>query len=81
LRRQAGYPFRDAGGGINGDDIHRAARNTEPMRRRDFLRTTTVAATLLAAPRISRAAGSKVLRFVPRANLANLDPIMREPTA
>jgi hypothetical protein len=48
------------------------------MRRRDFLRTTTGAATLLAAPRISRAADNKVLRFVPQ---ANLDPIMREPIA
>ena len=45
------------------------------MRRRDFLRTTTGAASLLAAPRISRAADNKVLRFVPQANLANLDPI------
>jgi peptide/nickel transport system substrate-binding protein len=45
------------------------------MRRRDFLRTTTGAATVLAAPRIGRAADSKVLRFVPQANLANLDPI------
>src|SRR5580704_9251078 len=45
------------------------------MRRRDFLRTTTGAAGLLAAPRIGRAADSKVLRFVPQANLANLDPI------
>ncbi len=45
------------------------------MRRRDFLRTTTGAAALLAAPAISRAADSKVLRFVPQANLANLDPI------
>src|ERR1700733_2739581 len=45
------------------------------MRRRDFLRTTTGAAALLAAPRIGRAADSKVLRFVPQANLANLDPI------
>ena len=45
------------------------------MRRRDFLRTTTGAAALLATPGISRAADSKVLRFVPQANLANLDPI------
>jgi len=45
------------------------------MRRRDFLRTTAGAAGILAAPRISRAADSKVLRFVPQANLANLDPI------
>ncbi len=45
------------------------------MRRRDFLRTTTGAATVLAAPRLSLAADNKVLRFVPQANLANLDPI------
>jgi peptide/nickel transport system substrate-binding protein len=45
------------------------------MRRRDFLRTTSGAVSLLAAPRIGRAADSKVLRFVPQANLANLDPI------
>jgi peptide/nickel transport system substrate-binding protein len=45
------------------------------MRRRDFLRTTAGAAGVLAAPRIGRAADSKVLRFVPQANLANLDPI------
>ena len=45
------------------------------MRRRDFLRTTTGAAGLLAAPRLSLAANNKVLRFVPQANLANLDPV------
>src|ERR1700722_18276297 len=45
------------------------------MRRRDFLRATTGAAGILAAPSISRAADNKVLRFVPQANLANLDPI------
>ena len=45
------------------------------MRRREFLRTTAGAAGLMAAPHISRAADSKVLRFVPQANLANLDPI------
>jgi peptide/nickel transport system substrate-binding protein len=45
------------------------------MRRRDFLRATTGAAGILAAPAISRAADNKVLRFVPQANLANLDPI------
>src|ERR1700759_2562949 len=47
----------------------------EQMRRRDFLRTTTGAAGLLAAPRLSLAANDKLLRFVPQANLANLDPI------
>jgi hypothetical protein len=45
------------------------------MRRRDFLRTTAGAAGVLAAPRIGWAAGRKVLRFVPRANLADLDTI------
>src|SRR5580698_3049336 len=45
------------------------------MRRRDFLRTTAGVASILAAPQISRAADNKVLRFVPQANLANLDPI------
>lgn len=46
------------------------------MDRRDFLKTATMAATgALAAPRLSLAAGSNVLRFVPQANLANLDPI------
>ena len=49
------------------------------MHRRGFLRAAAAgglaAATGLAAPRLSLAAESKVLRFVPQANLANLDPI------
>jgi peptide/nickel transport system substrate-binding protein len=46
------------------------------MDRRDFLKTAAIAATsALAAPRLSLAADSRVLRFVPQANLANLDPI------
>jgi peptide/nickel transport system substrate-binding protein len=46
------------------------------MDRRGFLKTTSAAAAgLLAAPRLALAADSKVLRFVPQANLANLDPI------
>jgi len=45
------------------------------VQRRDFLRTTVGAAGLLAAPQIGQAADSKVLRFVPRSNVANLDPI------
>ena len=45
------------------------------MRRRDLLRTTAGAAGLLTAPAIARAADARVLRFVPQANLANLDPI------
>mgnify|MGYP001055561011 FL=1 len=46
------------------------------MHRRDFLKTAAVAAAGgLAAPRIGHAADAKVLRFIPQANLANLDPI------
>jgi len=46
------------------------------MDRRGFLKTAAIAATgALAAPRLSLAAQSKTLRFVPQANLANLDPI------
>jgi len=33
------------------------------------------ATAAMAAPRLARAADSKILRFVPQANLANLDPI------
>ncbi|MBV8868616.1 MAG: ABC transporter substrate-binding protein, partial [Acetobacteraceae bacterium] len=48
------------------------------MRRRDFLRSTAAAIAAsggLAAPHVARAADNRVLRFVPQANLANLDPI------
>src|SRR5271156_5621321 len=45
------------------------------MDRRGFLKTAAAVGGVLAAPRISRAADNKVLRFVPQANLANLDPI------
>ena len=46
------------------------------MKRRGFLKTAAVAATTtLAAPRLSLAADAKTLRFIPQANLANLDPI------
>jgi peptide/nickel transport system substrate-binding protein len=49
------------------------------MDRRTFLKATAgvgaVAAGGLAAPRLSLAADTKVLRFVPQANLANFDPI------
>ena len=49
------------------------------MHRRGFLKTTAAGALAaaggLAAPRLSLAADTKVLRFVPQANLANLDPI------
>ena len=47
------------------------------MKRRDFLAGgVAAAATALAAPSVhGQAAGARVLRFVPQANLANLDPI------
>jgi peptide/nickel transport system substrate-binding protein len=48
------------------------------MDRRGFLQAAAGALAVscgLAAPRLSLAADSKVLRFVPQANLANLDPI------
>jgi peptide/nickel transport system substrate-binding protein len=47
------------------------------MQRRDILRgTAALAATsLLAAPRLSAAQGSRVLRFVPHTDLAVLDPL------
>lgn len=48
------------------------------MKRRDFLKTAaigSVAARGLAMPSLALAAESKVLRFVPQANLANFDPI------
>ena len=49
------------------------------MHRRGFLRAAAAgglaAASALAAPRLSLSAESKVLRFIPQANLANLDPI------
>src|SRR5580692_2950135 len=43
--------------------------------RRSFLKTAAAAASAMATPRLSLAAETKVLRFVPQANLANLDPI------
>ena len=45
------------------------------MRRRDFLTSSLAAATSLAAPAIARGAEARVLRFVPQANLPNLDPV------
>ena len=41
--------------------------------RRDVLKLAAGAA--LAAPNIARAQSARVLRFVPQANLANLDPV------
>ena len=51
------------------------AKMTKGVNRRGFLKTTAVVASALAAPRLSLAADNKILRFVPQANLANLDPI------
>ena len=47
------------------------------MKRRTFLRAVpaTLAATTLARPYISRAAGTNVLKFIPQADLATLDPV------
>src|ERR1700712_4504830 len=46
------------------------------MNRRDFLATGTAAAvSTLAAPRLSHAQNSRVLRFVPQANLSSLDAV------
>ncbi|MBV9783652.1 MAG: ABC transporter substrate-binding protein [Acidisphaera sp.] len=46
------------------------------MKRRDFLLTAASGAMSgLAAPNLARAADNRVLRFIPQANLANLDPI------
>jgi peptide/nickel transport system substrate-binding protein len=44
------------------------------MRRRDMFKLSAGAA-MLAAPRIARAEKSRVLRFVPAAPLAALDPV------
>jgi peptide/nickel transport system substrate-binding protein len=47
------------------------------MKRRDLIRTVgAAAAASLAAPRLSLAAAAKTLRFVPQADLPNLDPIV-----
>ena len=46
------------------------------MDRRDFIAGTgAAAATAFAAPRIARAASAKLLRFIPQADLAVLDPM------
>jgi peptide/nickel transport system substrate-binding protein len=45
------------------------------MRRRTLLTGSGAALLPLAAPRVSRAADARVLRFVPQANLSTLDPV------
>ncbi len=45
------------------------------MQRRNFLAATGAAAMGLASPNIARAQGAGVLKFVPQADLASLDPV------
>jgi peptide/nickel transport system substrate-binding protein len=45
------------------------------MKRRNFLTATAATGAILAAPRLSLAQDSKVLRFVPQSNLPNLDAV------
>ena len=45
------------------------------MDRRDFIAGSAAAAATFTAPRIARAASSKVLRYIPQADLAVLDPV------
>ncbi|HJS87388.1 MAG TPA: ABC transporter substrate-binding protein [Acetobacteraceae bacterium] len=45
------------------------------MKRRDILKATLAGGAALAAPRIVRAERQRVLKFIPQADLASLDPI------
>ena len=45
------------------------------MNRRAFLPTSAAATAALAAPGLARSAGAGVLRFIPQADLAVLDPV------
>jgi peptide/nickel transport system substrate-binding protein len=45
------------------------------MKRRDVLKSALAGATALTAPRIARADAAKVLKFIPQADLASLDPV------
>jgi peptide/nickel transport system substrate-binding protein len=45
------------------------------MNRRDFLKTTAGTVAMLAAPHVVRAQGASMLKFVPQADLAVLDPV------
>ena len=45
------------------------------MRRRDILRSALIGATALAAPNIVTAETQRVLKFLPQADLATLDPV------
>jgi peptide/nickel transport system substrate-binding protein len=50
------------------------------MRRRSFLLASIGGATAVAAPRLARGQDRNVLRFVPQADLAMLDPTVSTPT-
>ncbi|MBU6499687.1 MAG: ABC transporter substrate-binding protein [Rhodospirillales bacterium] len=45
------------------------------MRRRDILKSAAAVPVALAAPKLARAAGSSVLKFIPQADVASLDPV------
>ena len=45
------------------------------LQRRDFLKTSAAVTSALALPNIARAQASKLLRFVPQANLSSLDAV------
>ncbi len=45
------------------------------MKRRDVLKSAVAGAAVLAAPRIARAESQRVLKFIPQADLASIDPI------
>ncbi|HET6182133.1 MAG TPA: ABC transporter substrate-binding protein [Acetobacteraceae bacterium] len=45
------------------------------MKRREFMASAAAGAVALAAPRIVRAESARVLKFIPQADLASLDPV------
>ncbi len=45
------------------------------LQRRDFLKTSAAMTSALALPNVARAQASKLLRFVPQANLSSLDAV------
>src|SRR5262245_11892579 len=45
------------------------------MKRRDLLKRSAAAAVALAAPTLAKAQSERVLKFVPQADLAILDPV------
>ena len=80
---RASWPFPAGWGRVSpvgagvGDHNTGWDRALRTMHRRGFLKAAGALAAVggLATPRLSLAADAKVLRFVPQANLANLDPI------